>query len=117
MYDMHDEAENRWHSLPSSDNAILLKHDENDTIATFLYQFIGIQAREYTGLLRANCVSEFIVAGESQDLAVFDPVVRIECTHMFTVQQGASGLPWIKSVFKDFDSQPVPIGSKFECSG
>ncbi|GAA49446.1 hypothetical protein CLF_103077 [Clonorchis sinensis] len=89
---------------------------QNDSIIK-IYKIFSPTAKYYSGLITVGCVGRFNQLTTAIDVAEPREDVVISCYQNFTIREPANGELTIITTFKDYDKQPVPLGSEFLCTG
>ncbi|TGZ60633.1 hypothetical protein CRM22_008438 [Opisthorchis felineus] len=89
---------------------------QNDSMVK-IYKIFSPTAKHYTGLLTVGCVGRFSQLTTAIDVAEPREDIVISCYQNFTIREPANGELIIITTSKDYDKQPVPLGSEFLCTG
>ncbi|CAI2737482.1 unnamed protein product [Dicrocoelium dendriticum] len=86
----------------------------NGMFTVQVYKIEGLKSKLYRGPLTASCKAR--VEFELPDQG--SPITHIvSCQMTYAVLEAANGELLIETLSKDYDSQPVPLGTEFKCVG
>ncbi|KAF7256496.1 hypothetical protein EG68_05903 [Paragonimus skrjabini miyazakii] len=91
-------------SLPSS----------HDVKTAKLYRIKGIETKYYKGQLTAICAVRFGFTDINSGLNKWE---TIECKKTYGILEPANGNLRVETLSKDYERQPVPLGTEFTCAG
>ncbi|CAH8504524.1 unnamed protein product [Dicrocoelium dendriticum] len=103
------------HSEPAdiTFNIVVSSH-ASGTFTTYVYEIEGIRSRFYKGPLTATC--EAVIKLHHVDEGSTRQHV-VSCQQTYAVLEPANGEVLIETLSKDYESQPVPLGTEFKCTG
>ncbi|THD22062.1 hypothetical protein D915_007010 [Fasciola hepatica] len=113
-YQMNNEKTKEKRKL---DAKMLPRPNPSSPSSRRTYKIVGIESKHYTGLLQITCTMLFSNLHTPLDIVKRNDTLHIECHEMFTVQEPANGDLTIVTLTTDYESQPVPQGTEFTCSG
>ncbi|CAI2737117.1 unnamed protein product, partial [Dicrocoelium dendriticum] len=103
------------HSEPAdiTFNIVVSSH-ASGTFTMYVYEIEGIRSRFYKGPLTATC--EAVIKLHHVDEGSTRQHV-VSCQQTYAVLEPANGEVLIETLSKDYESQPVPLGTEFKCTG
>ncbi|KAF6776037.1 hypothetical protein AHF37_04866 [Paragonimus kellicotti] len=118
-YWMHDDTTgerlNLTTGIADASSSVDVGGDKN--FLTRKHVITGIESKHYKGQLTVSCIALFENMFAALDLHSPTRNVRIDCNQTFTIQEPANGELTVQTMFGSYETQPVPQGSEFTCTG
>ncbi|KAF7233544.1 hypothetical protein EG68_10091 [Paragonimus skrjabini miyazakii] len=116
-YRMMDNATGALFSIGPPKLPVLVTVNRSKTFIQHIYQITTPTAQEYRGPIQVSCLSVFENLTSSLSISSWNGSLTVECHQWFTIQEEANGVLEIRTLSKNYEFHPVPLGSEFFCTG
>ncbi|CAL8093568.1 unnamed protein product [Calicophoron daubneyi] len=111
LYEMRDSQTNQMKDVAYNMTKIEIEN------GTFSYTIVAVAAKDYVGPVRISCLSVLTLRNISKDISAHLGGEVLSSSVNVTIFEAANGDLVIRTVATDFETQPVPLGSEFTCTG
>ncbi|CAL8087161.1 unnamed protein product [Calicophoron daubneyi] len=112
LYEMHNSQTNQMEDITYS--RIVPEKIESGVIG---YTITAVEAKNYIGPVRISCLAILTLRNISKDISAHLGGEVLSDSVNVTILEGANGELTIRTIATDFETQPVPLGSEFTCTG
>ncbi|TGZ75207.1 hypothetical protein CRM22_000517 [Opisthorchis felineus] len=116
QYDAFDRQTDTWKPVAHPKNFTVLGQVDGENQTIIIFAVPVLQAREDAPAMRISCVATYEIE-ETRLASVRVKKHNASCSQTLAIFEPANGELEIKTLTKAFPSRPVPIGSRFECTG
>ncbi|OON15082.1 hypothetical protein X801_09119 [Opisthorchis viverrini] len=116
QYDTLDRQTGTWKPVAHPKNSTVLSQIDGENQTIIIFTVPVLQARDDASAMRISCVATYEIE-ETRVASVRVKKHNASCSQTLVIFEPANGELEIKTLTKSFPSRPVPIGSRFECTG
>ncbi|KAG5443695.1 hypothetical protein CSKR_104607 [Clonorchis sinensis] len=116
QYDAFDRQTGTWKPVAHPKNCTVLSQVDGENQTIIIFSVPVLRAKDDAPAMRISCVATYEIE-ETRVASVRVKKHNASCSQILVIFEPANGELEIKTLTKSFPSRPVPIGSRFECTG